>query len=133
MLLEKSDEDAENSETGNTPLWAAISGGHLEAAAALLEGGADVNCACECGALCGEGDPPVDAFKPTVHSFIQARAGPPLCTVRLLPTGRICWICSWRAGPWQTRWTRPATRRCTGQPALVQGQQSQYSWITGPM
>ena len=51
LLLEKSDEDAENSETGNTPLWAAVSGGHIEAASALLEGGADVNFACERGAL----------------------------------------------------------------------------------
>ena len=47
LLLDKSDEDAENSETGNTPLWAAVSGGHKEAAAALIEGGADVNLACE--------------------------------------------------------------------------------------
>jgi ankyrin repeat protein len=50
VLLEKSDEDAENSQTGNTPLWAAVEGGHLEAARVLLEAGCDASLACEGGA-----------------------------------------------------------------------------------
>lgn len=49
LLLEKSDEDAEDGE-GNTPLWAAAAGGHMAAASALVAGGADANLACEGGA-----------------------------------------------------------------------------------
>lgn len=46
LLLEKSDEDAENHE-GNTPLFLAVSGGHLAASSALIEGGADINLPCK--------------------------------------------------------------------------------------
>lgn len=48
MLLEKSDEDAEN-DSGNTPAWLALANGHVEAAVVLFEGGADLNLACEDG------------------------------------------------------------------------------------
>eukprot|EP00955_Chlamydomonas_euryale_P061072 357902-Chlamydomonas_euryale.AAC.16 len=49
LLLEKSDEDAEDGD-GNTPLWAAVSGGHGAAASAVVKAGADVNLACSGGA-----------------------------------------------------------------------------------
>ena len=68
-----------------------------------------------------------------LRSPIQARAGPALCTVRLLPTERTCVSFYWRVGPWQMHWIRNATRPCTGQPVLVRSQQSRCSWSAGPM
>jgi ankyrin repeat protein len=48
LLLDKSDEDAEN-DSGNTPAWLALGNGHLEVAKTLFEGGADLNLVCEDG------------------------------------------------------------------------------------
>ena len=46
LLLEKSDEDAENN-GGNTPLFLAAAKGHLAASLALIEGGADIDLSCK--------------------------------------------------------------------------------------